>query len=339
MSDDTAGCPDDGQISPDTAITLSNPGELIAATPYALGFYPTHSIVTLFFEDAQLRHAIRVDRATDPFLHRRVVSHLVHSAHDLQATSVAVVIVGPPADDGALACVRDAFTTAGLPLDLFGTPDIAAGARWFDYDNPARRGNLPDPTTSIVAVHAVASGLATLPSREALAAQVAPAPDDVLTRRAALLEVHRANSRSVDVEEVGDGWVDWVKRRFLDRVADGDEAFSDEDIVQACDALTRRYVRDACLSLLTGPHAQAAERLWLLLTRHCPAPACAEPACLLAFGAYSRGDSALASVAVDRALAADPEHNLARLLRASLDHGMPPQRIRDLIVDSVEWIL
>ncbi|PWR14884.1 DUF4192 domain-containing protein, partial [Micromonospora sicca] len=47
-------------------------------------------------------------------------------------------------------------------------------------------------------------------------------------------------------------------------------------------------------------------------------------ASLLAFAAWRSGAGALASVAVDRALAANPTYSLAQLIDRALREGLPP---------------
>ena len=52
------------------------------------------------------------------------------------------------------------------------------------------------------------------------------------------------------------------------------------------------------------------------------------PASLLAFTAWQSGDGTLANIALDRALAADPDYSMARLLRDILAAGVPPSQAR-----------
>ena len=59
------------------------------------------------------------------------------------------------------------------------------------------------------------------------------------------------------------------------------------------------------------------------------APPADAPVCtLLAWVAYERGDGARANVALDRALASDPDYSLAVLLRRALDCGVTPREVR-----------
>ena len=53
----------------------------------------------------------------------------------------------------------------------------------------------------------------------------------------------------------------------------------------------------------------------------------AEPASLLAFYTYLRGDGVLTGIALEQAEKADPGHRLTVLLRESLQSGLPPRHL------------
>lgn len=108
---------------------------------------------------------------------------------------------------------------------------------------------------------------------------------------------------------------------------------SDDDVVSLALALSLPEVRDPCLatSVPVGTRRAAfAERLWLALVRATPAPERAQPACLLAYSAYVRGEGALAGMALENALEADPGHVLAGLLKRALEHALAPAVISQL---------
>ena len=70
----------------------------------------------------------------------------------------------------------------------------------------------------------------------------------------------------------------------------------------------------------------------LIQVARCAAPPYDAPVCtVLAWVAYSLGDGALANVALERALAADPTYPLARLLDAGLEAQIPPEEVRALL--------
>lgn len=335
MSDDTRHGSDDQRPGP-SMVEVTDPGELIAAIPHLLGFYPTNSIVVLVVKDNRVDYVMRTDCPTDRARYPSVASRLAQQVDEPAGAHTIIVVVGTPERDYLLAGhLRDAFTTAGTTVILFGVPEISRGAPWIDYDHRSElEGTLPDPEASVFAVHTVMKGLVTLPDREDLAARITPAPEDVLARRAALLDATRDNQ---DPRPTTDDGVDLI-RRYTQRVLDGDDHFSDEDIVLACRALTTPGVRKACL-VPPGPHPVAEEKLWSILTRQCPAPASAEAATLLAISAYSRGDGTFARIALDRALDLNPQHRLAQLLLDALDAGMRPQHMRESIISAHSWAL
>nr|BFE51216.1 hypothetical protein GCM10017745_46430 [Saccharothrix mutabilis subsp. capreolus] len=90
-------------------------------------------------------------------------------------------------------------------------------------------------------------------------------------------------------------------------------------------------VRDFAMSSALSEKAADAERLWTELTRAAPAPERAEPATLLAFSAYLRGNATVAALAARQAEAAQPGHRLAGLLRMGIAGGLPPAKVRDVV--------
>jgi hypothetical protein len=86
--------------------------------------------------------------------------------------------------------------------------------------------------------------------------------------------------------------------------------------------LVNPTVRDA--AWLAAGDEPSGEELWRDVTRRADPRLVAAPASLLAFVAWRNGNGALADVAVARALEADPDHQLAHLMEAVLQSGMPP---------------
>lgn len=87
-------------------------------------------------------------------------------------------------------------------------------------------------------------------------------------------------------------------------------------------------VRDDAWARMDPGHREAHRRLWTDLTRRAPESLVPAPASLLAFTAWQSGDGALANIAVERALAADPEYSMAHLIGQALEAGLPPSAAR-----------
>lgn len=246
------------------------------------------------------------------------------------------------------------------------TPDTASGRRWRCYDDFHCSGLLPDPASTDLAAIVTEAGMVTYDRREDIVATLAPEPDDVLARRSASLDrltdttepgatepTHQppadetptaptesaapdstksdaARDRSVppdpDDDQTRDR-LDAVRTAIAAAVA-APPTLSDEDVIRMSGALADHRVRDTCLDFDSLPDVAAAERLWTALARATPVPERAEPACLLAFSAYARGDGVLAGIALTEAEAADPGHRLSSLLRSALTLGLAPSKIR-----------
>lgn len=239
-------------------------------------------------------------------------------------------------------------------------PEPRMGVDWRCYDDPGCRGVLPDPACSVVAATMASSGRITFDSREELAGLLTPdAPED-LARRAAALDV--ALDRLDDCEcsqrcdcagttecaacgaAGGDAGTVFDDRCLFDdrcatvghalvRLRAGRFQLSDTEVVHLALALSDVRVRDACLALALpsgSTAAMTAESLWIALVRATPGPERAEPAALVGYSAYLRGDGALADIALRAALRAAPEHVLAGLLERALWKGVPPEQLEGL---------
>jgi Domain of unknown function (DUF4192) len=92
--------------------------------------------------------------------------------------------------------------------------------------------------------------------------------------------------------------------------------------------LTHLAVRDDAWSRMDPGFRTAHLRLWTDVVRRAAPAYLPAPASLLAFTAWQSGEGALANIAIDRALAADPGYSLAQLLRDIMDAGVPPSAAR-----------
>jgi len=309
-------------------IRLTDPAELIAAVPHLLGFHPRDSLVVVALDGRRLGLTLRADLpppGEEVLLAEQVMLPLLRQ----RLTGVLLLVVGgPPGRDGdvpgrvVVDAVDDALAEKGVPVEHAAwTAGTQPGALWRCHDDPGCGGAVDDPATSALAAATVAAGAVTFGSREELAALLAPDPPEVLARRAKLFA-------AADAEHPLQA--DPAARRARDLAglhadaARGELTLDDETVVAAASALCDHRVRDSCLGWSVGEGAAAAEQLWLALVRAVPGVARAEPAAMLACTAYLRGDGALAGLALEAALAASPEHALARLLHAALEDSLPP---------------
>ncbi|WP_157362231.1 DUF4192 domain-containing protein [Haloechinothrix halophila] len=341
-------------------ITLTGVGDTLAAIPHLLGFHPTDSVVLLSGTErgTPLSRTLRGDLPPDHLVDA-VARHITASLADDDVTSALLVIVGgqdggaqggdaindvPPCARLVEALRRELAALGVTEVASYWVPELADGARYRSYDDPARVGVMPDPGSSLLGAEFASRGYVTYGSRAELAALLAPDSEPLLARRAELIESLRA--------EVTESWPQAARvlavRAALSAANSGDLALSDRQLATLAIALADLQVRDACLTTALPPDsdlAVAAAVLWAELTRALPAPERAIPACLAGYAAYMSGDGALAAIAFDTALDADPDHVLAGLLDRALRHGFAPHRLHQLAThDAVglcagEWSL
>jgi uncharacterized protein DUF4192 len=319
-------------------IRLSDPSELIAAVPHLLGFHPRDSVVLLALRGRNLGLTLRADLVESdqaPLLAEQLLAPIARQ----RPTGVAVVMIGgEPTSDGDLPhrglvdAIDDVLTGSGLPVvHAAWAAETVRGAPWRCYDDPLCAGTVADPETSPLAAATVAAGAVTFSSREEMAELMATEDPAALQRRALLLDAadaeHPMSDRKVTQRLA-------QLRKLLQAAATGNLVLSDSVVAEVASALCDHRVRDTCLPWCSGPGAAATEQLWLALVRATPAPERAEPAALLAFTAYLRGDGAFAGVALETALRACPQHSLSGLLRAALEGGLPPELLRSVAADA-----
>lgn len=334
-------------------VSVSDPGQLIASLPPLLGFRPADSLVVLGIggpTGKQLGPVVRLD-LPPPEKDIDVLDTLmtVFRGHVIRA--VALVVVGrhgsqrpsgtelPHAD--LIELLHAGFGDLGPEIEhALWTPEIRAGSIWACYEDSGCRGTLPDETTTPTAAAATVAGCVTYDSREELAAQLNP-PDPAAVRRTSRLLATAIDEIDPcrDPEEVLSDHASAVRAALtaVKRSEAGDGRspldISDDQVVRLALALSHTQVRDACLAMALAPGEDTrrqAERLWFELVRRVPEPERTEPATLLAYSAYMRGEGALATIALDVALAANPKNALAGLLTQCLLRGIEPRKLRNL---------
>ena len=351
FSDDPGGGPPPHQHT----VTLSAPGDLLASVPALLGFRPARSIVAVCLSGernpsvgAVMRHDLVLsggDVPTPPMY--AALGQFATVCEREQATGVLLVLVDdrftdPPAIslDELSAIVEEFeelldFTPTEL-LDVFVTAEIAAGREWFSLLGGGGYGAQSDPTSSRVALARVVEGRAIRSSREELEATIEVGPVLERMQIAALIERGRQSSllrrelagRSATPERGHRLELELVLTHVA-RVSSGERLLAPEYAELAL-ALENVTVRDSALALAVGPYADDAEQLWILLARNLPDPERANPAALLGYSAYLRGDGPFAGIALAAALDSEPGHVLATLLDGALHSGLRPTEVRGL---------
>jgi hypothetical protein len=321
-------------------IRLTGPHDIVAAVPYLVGFHPDDSLVCVVVDNSRVAFVARLDlpAAADDHRWRQAAGDTAVVVAQYGSAAIMVGYGVPDRVDPAAATLAAALLAADVPV--LATLRVHDGRYWRLDDADA--GSAPDgcvfePAASPVPAEAAYRGVAPLPSRAALQQLIEPisgrdrdrmrAASGAALRR---LQAQLTNDTSDDdrpsavPNPVVRGGIAAVQQAF--ETAARSETLSDDDTAWLTAVLLIPEVRDHAWIASDGGEAQ--RRLWIDVTRRAIGATAAAPACLLAISAYLIGDGALARVAVDRAVQADADYVLARLLDCALQAGVPPQAWR-----------
>ena len=315
-------------------VALRSPADLIALTPYLLGFHPAHSVVVVAFRGRMVAFAARADLPGHRGAVRGIAREVLRTVARQAADSVALLGYGPAATaDPLLRATREAARRQDLRVEEVLRVDAG---RWWSYlcENPRccpPEGTPFDTDTSEVAAWCAYTGLTAAASRQDLAQRVAPVdgPAGAAVRRATdrverVLEAELAAVPEADragcVLAAGEAAV----RAAIERYAAGG-TLDDAALARLAVLLLSIPVRDLAWQAITSEQPHLA--LWTDATRRVDPALVPAPASLLAFTAWRCGDGALAGLALERALRADPAYSLAQLLRDALRQGLPPSTL------------
>lgn len=317
---------------------------VLAIVPHLLGFYPADSLVVLGIGGPHARIGVtfRYDLPDPPeqALAADIAAH-ARSVLGRQDLTMAVVVGYGPGR--IVTPVIEAMVPAMLDGGIV-VQDVlrVEGGRFWSYlcSDPAccPPDGVPfDPAAHPAAGALAAAGFTARRDRAALAGTIAPAVESAPSMAAA---VDRARLRAANLirdalgvpgaRDVFQPVADAGRRSVRQAVATyrrGGKLTQDE-IAWLGLALTDLRVRDDAWARMDPSYSSAHLRLWTEMVRLLPAELVPAPAALLAFTSWQAGDGAMASIAIERALQADPEYSMALLVAEALHAGLPPSAAR-----------
>lgn len=295
---------------------IHSPRQLVAVLPHVLQFHPHDSIVCVGLDGAQIACVARFDIDDSATCDLEPVLTALRQCE--QPAYVVVVYSDGPV---ALCDVDHIVAQCGGVAQL----DVLAvgAARWRsllceDQSCCPPDGHPMDESVDVLAVDLVAMGSAPFASRD----------DVVSSLETRSLSVRELADRDAAFSEDSRPW-DCTRQGLDDLLAllTQEIPMPWPQAAMCCQLLDDFRWRDAVLRHI---HDNVALRLPVrasvtdLVTR-CPERYVAPLATTLAGVVWLDGNSALARIAVDRALEADASYTLARLLDRALRSGVPPR--------------
>ncbi len=333
--------------TPDVAIVgIHGPADLLQAVPYLLGFHPRDSLVIVGLHGSRLVVTVRMDLAD--VMVPDVLADAVAAMHRGGASQlVAAVYAGRQPTTGqrplpwssTVDALRAEAEQAGCEvLDVL----FVAGERWWSYSCsddgccPPHGRRLPDEVSEFSAA-ATYAGIVALPDRDALAAVLAPRPDDERERLMPLIAEHENAAVQAALDGRAERHDRSAKRALFAAARRSDAptepvaqvALSDHDVARFGVALSAPPLRDS-LWMAADDGRLDGRLLWVDLARRLPSPYDAAPLFLYGWCSWRSGNGALAGIAAERAVQSDPSYSAADLLLAALARGLDPRRLPKL---------
>lgn len=333
-----AGHPDEGRA----VVRLRGPDDVIGILPWRLGFHPAESLVLVVLQGSRRRERLvmRLDLPA-PDDEAAVADETAARAVRAGADEVLVLVYTDECGlDGVLPRCDLVDDLVGLLADAdVDVPEavlVRGGRRWSYLCAdagccPPEGVPLPDrptPAADAYAAEAVGRGTVVLPDREALRRSVTPSDHAVAVavREQAWDELDLLLT-SRDVAATAAGLLSRLRARFAR--GERDEPTPAEALLVAL-GLRDTRARDALMTAALDDDAADVRdllgRVVRLVDDEVAAPVCTA----LGWLAYTSGEGALALVAVERALRAEPDCAMARLLLGGIDGMVPPSTLRDI---------
>jgi hypothetical protein len=315
------------------------PAEILAVVPYVLGFHPADSIVLIGLRGRRMAFNLRGDLPAEGTPQADVVELAQHYAAIFlrQRLDGALLVGYGPAErvTALVVAVRDILLAAGVDV-----PDAlrVTDGRYWSYlcDNVecCPPGGTPfEVKTSAVAAQATLAGIVAMPDRESVVRGLDP-PDG-----AALAAIEQATDRAEErftalfARDDGTAALLRAGERAIGQACDRYGAgarLTDDEVAWLTVLLGLIPVRDVAWQRVdTAGHAGRSvhERLWTDVLRRCDPTLAGPPGTLLSYTLWRDGDGLRAGIAVDRALAADPDYAAAKLMLEVLSRGVPPSAL------------
>ena len=323
-------------------LRLSQPSDILAMIPFMLGFHPSESLVVVAMKEKDVSFAARDDLPAGGEPSPETVDYLVDVVVRQECDRVLLVGYGTHENvSPALGAVSRAFRQADVTvLEAL----RADGGRYWSYQCRNRRccsplGNPYDSSASEVAAAWTLAGRVVWRDRAEYESQILPAEGPL--REAMRAATAAADERGMRLlatapdEQLASAMLfdagTAAITEALERQREGLPP-TEEQAAWLSVLLQSIPIRDLAWSLIRGDDTalRLHRGLWQEVLCRAEPDLVPAPASLFAFAAWRDGDGAIARLALERALAADPRYRMANLLYRALTFGVPPSAFDEL---------
>jgi hypothetical protein len=324
-------------------LRAGTPEAVLAVVPHMLGFYPSRSLVVLGLGERSrvvvtfrydLPDSLDYDLATD------IAQHADYVLGRERIKAALLVGYGPAELVAGVAAITSARLAAS-GVDVSEVLRADGGRFWSllcaDVRCCPEEGRSYDPGSHPAAAALTEAGLTAHPDRDALARTIQPPAGSADRVWCATIQARLRLAQLVDLGKA-EGDRDPRLRatrtgrreiqRAIRRYRSGGSIASVEQLAWLAVLLADIRVRDDAWARMDPAHRDAHCRLWIDVLRCADFEFRPAPASLLAFTAWQSGNGAMAAMAVERALAADPDYSMAQLLAGAVDAVLPPSAAR-----------
>jgi len=308
-----------------------------------LGFYPSRSLVVLGLgPQNRVVVTFRYD-LPDPVDYEIADDIAQHACYVLgrERISAALLVGYGPEELVAPVVASTARHLIGNGVDVHEVLRADSGRYWSMLCDDAcccpLEGRSYDPGSHPAAAALTNAGLSAHPDREALVRTVQRRAGSADRIRRATLAAQLRLSELVDYGEAAGDRVPELRatrtgrrevQRAIRHYRGGGSIESVEHLAWLAVLLADLRVRDDAWARMDPTHGGAQCRLWTDIVRSAAVEFAPAPASLLAFTAWQCGNGALATIAIERALAADPDYSMAHLLDSAVQAALPPSAAR-----------
>lgn len=339
---------ENGDSSPPRKVRIKSPEALVSVVPYLLGYHPGRDMVIIGtwppHGTARITLRYSLPYRADAQQAAASVRNAILTLSARQYPTAVAVFYGPDAVvKPFVARLRDEAGQHEIRFTEILRVDTRRRRYWsYLCENP---GCCPPEgasyeLTSGAAVTGLLAGDHVLPSREALAALVAPCSGEEAlsmakaTRKAVRRETSLFSQKPRPGKPSGRYAVALAgikaMKQAIQAYRQGNTLTHDETAWLTV-SLRDQWVRDDAMSRMETAHLSAHLRLWTDVTHLAQPEYVTAPATLLAFVAWQSGNGTLANIALERVVAADPGYSLAHIVSDLLDSSMWPEEVNPLM--------